>query len=111
MILIPAVNPSGLLADIKQAIDDRRVQTWSYDRDGDFTHTAEQWVREAWLRPIINENHLKMIIVPPRDTHITSTTYAVYHGRFVEMVLAHFDGILAGQVTVSIDPEGGDEVA
>jgi hypothetical protein len=111
MILIPANDPARLLADIKLAIDAKRIRTWSYDDDGDFTHTAEQWLREAWLRPVLQKEHLQLVIIPPRDTHISSTIYAIYHGRFVEMVLRHFDGTLSGQIQVSIDPEDGDEVA
>lgn len=111
MILIPARSPSVLLSNIKAAIDERRIRTWSYDGDGDFTHTAEQWNHEAWLRPVVLEGHLKMVIVPPRDTHISSTMYAIYHGRFVEMLLRHFDSTLSGQISVSIEPEAGDQVS
>lgn len=111
MILIPAGEPSRLLSDIKAAIDERRIRTWSYDDDDDFTHTAEQWTREAWLHPVLLERHLKMIIIPPRDTHISSTIYAIYHGRFVEMILRHFDHSLSGRISVSIDPEDEDQVS
>lgn len=110
MILIPSRNPSALLSEIKVAIDDRRIRTWSYDADGDFTHTAEQWNHEAWLRPVLLASQLKMVIVPPSETHISSTIYAIYHGRFVEMVLRHFDSTLSGQISVSIQPEAGDQV-
>jgi hypothetical protein len=44
-------NPHGLLSAFKKAIDDGRVVTWAYDKDGDFTHTAQQWKDLAWLRP------------------------------------------------------------
>ena len=111
MILIPATRPSLLLSRIKEAIDERRIRTWSYDGDGDFTHTAEQWSREAWLRPILLEQHLRMIIVPPHDTHISSAVYAIYHGRFVEMILRHFDGSLSGRISTSIGAEDGDQIA
>ena len=43
--------PSALLAAFKKAINDKHVITWSYDDDGDFTHTHTQWAKLAWLRP------------------------------------------------------------
>ena len=46
-----ADQPSQLLSSFKKAIDDGHVATWSYDKDGDFTHTAAQWKNLAWLRP------------------------------------------------------------
>ena len=91
MITISASNPNALLAAIKKAIDDREVQTWTYDSDGDFTHSAQQWNNQAWLRPSVQAGALTMNIMPPQAKNISSEVYAVYHGRFVEMVLAHFD--------------------
>lgn len=44
-------NPSGLLTSIRKAIDNKVVSTWSYDKDGDFSHTPDQWKNKAWLRP------------------------------------------------------------
>jgi hypothetical protein len=34
--------PQALLNDFKK-IDEGHVVTWSCDRDGDFTHTPDQW--------------------------------------------------------------------
>ena len=36
-------NPTKLLSAFKKAIDDKKIVTWSYDKDGYFTHTPEQW--------------------------------------------------------------------
>lgn len=84
-------NPAGLLAAIKKAIDNKEVETWSYDTDGDFTHTPEQWKKKAWLRPK-NEgaDTLKLVIVSPKDVTLSKEVIGVYHGRFIEMLMAHF---------------------
>jgi hypothetical protein len=78
-------TPKKLLAAYKKAIDDGHVTTWSYDRDGDFTHTAAQWSKKAWLRPKI-KTHEELIlhILAPLETELSSAVYAVYHGRFIE---------------------------
>ena len=86
-IHVKTKDPSKLLAAYKKAIDDGHVKTWAYDKDGDFTHTADQWIRKAWLRPKIQDGELLLIILTPKETHLGSTTYAVYHGRFVESIL------------------------
>jgi hypothetical protein len=65
-VLVKTTNPRGLLSAIKRAIDNDDVVTWSYDDDGDFTHTADQWRRRAWLRPHVHENRLVFNILPPR---------------------------------------------
>ena len=51
-------DPYKLLADFKKAIGTKQVVTWSYDQDGDFTHTPEQWLRKAWLHPNITQGRL-----------------------------------------------------
>jgi hypothetical protein len=81
-----------LLADIKSAINSNRVVTWSCDSAGDFTHTPQQWSYRAWLRPHIGNGNLRFTIIGRDDTVLTKEVYAIYHGRFLEMMLAHFDG-------------------
>ena len=88
------VTPKKLLATYKKAIDDGHIKTWSYDRDGDFTHTADQWIRKAWLRPkIIEGTELRFYILTPKETQMPSQIYAVYHGRFIESMLNHCDSL------------------
>src|SRR6267142_1570402 len=89
-------KPKSLLAAYKKAIDDGHVTTWSYDAEGDFTHTAEQWNRKAWLRPKIQEGSaLALYIIKPKDIKISSVIYSVYHGRFIESMLAHCDALFS----------------
>lgn len=110
MIVFPTSDPQGLLAALKSKIDAKGIRTWTYDGDGDFTHTADQWNREAWMRPAVTVDGLVMSIVPPKGEHISSVIYAIYHGRFVETVIRHFDTSLAGPVSVSPLPEGDDQI-
>lgn len=84
-------NPSGLLSSIKKAIDDNVVATWSYDKDGDFTHIPDQWRNKAWLRPKTETGELRFVIIEPKDTTITKMVSGIYHGRFIEMLTSHFD--------------------
>jgi hypothetical protein len=80
-----------VLSAVKKAIDEGKVETWSYDSDGDFTHTADQWERRAWFRPLMHEGRIVFNILPPRVRTITRVVYGIYHGRFIEMLLNHFD--------------------
>lgn len=91
MVTIQTSAPQALLTAIKKAIDSNRVQTWTYDSDGDFTHSAPQWNHKAWLRPFVQSGALSLSILPPNGTKLSKEVYAIYHGRFIEMVLAHFD--------------------
>ena len=102
-------DPEGLLKAIKAAIDDGKVDSWSYDRDGDFTHNGDQWKYRAWLRPSVTESHLLFALVPRSDEQVTVEDYAVYHGRFIEMVLSYVDGQFTSG-SVSAMPADGDDV-
>ncbi|WP_297837862.1 hypothetical protein [Pseudomonas sp.] len=90
-IIVNTANPKSLLSEIKQAIADSKIVTWSCDGQGDFSHTAEQWKYHAWFRAKIEESRLVFNTVPPKGKVISRVDYGVYHGRFIEMLLSHFD--------------------
>lgn len=93
-------TPKKLLATFKQAIDEGKVVTWSYDKNGDFTHTAQQWKWLAWLRPsVVPEQRLVFSILKPKNSNITSEIYAIYHGRFVESMLVHCDSLFTEAIS------------
>lgn len=89
-IFVETPDAKVLLSQIKAAIDAGRVDTWEYDADGDFTHSAQQWIRKAWLRPTASSDGLRLRIIAPQGGTITNAIYGVYHGRFIEMLLTHF---------------------
>jgi hypothetical protein len=110
-IRFETTTPKKLLAAFKKAIDDGKVVTWSYDGDGDFTHTAQQWKSLAWLRPRIKEGEeLTLTILKPRDSKISSEVYAIYHGRFIESMLVHCDSLFTNAVATAF-PADGDVVS
>jgi len=95
-------NPHGLLSTFKKAIDDGRVATWAYDKDGDFTHTAQQWKNLAWLHPSSVAGQLVLNTLKPKDTKITWEVYGIYHGRFIESMIIHcHDLFTSAQATAS----------
>jgi hypothetical protein len=100
-------DPIDLLRRYKAAIDVGHIKTWSYDEDGDFTHTADQWIRTAWLRPKVALAELKFYILTPKDTKLSRTTYAVFHGRFIESMLTHCDEYFTNGYASAL-PEDGD---
>jgi len=107
-IHLKTTTPKKLLAAYKKAIDDGTVDTWSYDSDGDFTHTPDQWIRKAWLRPkIIERNELVFSILAPKEVKLSNIVYAVYHGRFIESMLRHCDPLFS-EAFVSALPENSD---
>ncbi|MGD0091286.1 MAG: hypothetical protein ABSE73_15320 [Planctomycetota bacterium] len=108
-VYVVSQNPSGLLQAIKEAVQERAIDTWSVDSDGDFTHSAEQWKNKAWFRPAITEDRLILNILAPKETHLSRAVYGVYHGRFVEMLLNHFDNRFS-QARATALPTKGDRV-
>ncbi|HEY6230816.1 MAG TPA: hypothetical protein VIW64_06115 [Pyrinomonadaceae bacterium] len=90
-IIVKTSSASELLKAIRKAIENKKIETWSYDSDGDFTHTPDQWNKKAWLRPKVYIGELRFGILAPQDTKMSTYIYGVYHGRFIEMLLSHFD--------------------
>ncbi|MFR3216426.1 MAG: hypothetical protein ACLTWE_08050 [Dysgonomonas mossii] len=95
MIEITTTKPETLLENIKKEIKENDIKTWGCDSDGDFTHTADQWDKAAWLRPQIKNQQPKLtfsIIFPKGKTNSAENEYTsgIYHGRFIQMLLNHF---------------------
>jgi len=110
MVSLNTSRPNALLAALKAAIDANKITTWAYTSDGDFTHTPIQWKGKAFMRPsTVTGAELRFAIVCPKGGSVGTEIYAIYHGRFTEMMLAHFDGdfVLAA---ASAMPKPGDIV-
>lgn len=91
-VVLKDISADVLIKRINYLIDQNRIQTWEYDAMGDYTMTPSQWREQAWMRPSVRmEKTIKFGIVKRRDANISKEVYAVYHGRFAEMLLAHFD--------------------
>lgn len=101
-IYIRTSTPNKLLKEIKELIKDGKIDTWSVDDAGDFTHSVDQWRYRAWLRPRVEADRLVLGILCRKDRDITVIEYAMYHGRFIEMVLAHFDSMCSDVVATSM---------
>jgi hypothetical protein len=94
-------TPQALLNDFKRQIDQGHVLTWSYDKDGDFTHTPSQWSREAWMRPSIEIGGLRFNILGNTKKMTTKAIYGVYHGRLVESIATHCDDLFTEVVATA----------
>ena len=75
----------------KKRIEEGKIDTWSCDKDGDFTHNVDQWRFHAWMRSFVESERVVFGVVGRKDKNLSVLDYAVYHGRFVEMLLRHFD--------------------
>jgi hypothetical protein len=103
-------DASGLLTRIKKLIDGGHIDTWAYDKDGDFTHTPSQWKNKAWLRPQVKSDMLRMVILNNTKVTFTREIFAVYHGRFIEMLISHVSDRYTS-ASASPNPVSGDEPA
>lgn len=100
-----------LVDKIKKKIDSKEITTWSYDSQGDFTHNVDQWRYKAWIRPRHSEDTQNLVfnILGRNDKKMTNAEYAVYHGRFAEMLLIHFD-VQISRVELSALPTSADSL-
>jgi len=93
-VYVKTNNPRDLLQQIIEYINKGKIETWSVDSDGDFTHNPDQWNKKAWLRPYIEQERLVFGLIGNSNVPMTNNLYSVYHGRFIEMLLTHFATII-----------------
>jgi len=89
-IYITTEDPNRLLEDIRKSIDNKVVETWSIDEEGDYTHIS-QWKNRAWFKAHVHDNQLQFGLIGRKDEVMSKMIYGLYHGRFSEMLLIHFD--------------------
>lgn len=92
-IYVSTEKPSELVRRIREGIENHNIETWLCDNDGDFTHDTDQWRYHAWMTPIIENDRVVFGIICRKDRNLSITEYAIFHGRFTEMLLRHFDKI------------------
>lgn len=94
-VLIKVKMPQTFMDEIMKAIDENKIQTWTYDSDNDLTHSLDQWKNKAWMRPrAIKDSEIYNFafgFIGNKNVVTTKVLYAVYHGRLVETLLSHFD--------------------
>lgn len=105
-IYIRTKNPHRLLKDIRESIEDKVIQTWSEDDDGDFTHVS-QWKNKAWFKSYVQDGRLTFGLIGRKDEAMTKFMYGTYHGRFSEMLLTHFDSSIE---ELQLTPKGIDGI-
>jgi hypothetical protein len=92
-VTVYTARPKRLLAEIRKAIDESHIDTWVCDEDGDFTHStsSDQWKGRAWFHPMISQGALTFGLLGRENVTMTKPLYGIYHGRFIAMLLTHFD--------------------
>ena len=90
-VLFKTNTPQALLNDFKMKIDQGHVVTWSYDKDGEFKHTPDQWRDVGWMRPSIDFGGLCFNFLGNPKKTTSKPGYGVYHGRLVESIATHCD--------------------
>ncbi|VVT07312.1 conserved hypothetical protein [Sphingomonas aurantiaca] len=94
MITFYTENPKSLLAAFNAAIalgsGKGSITTWDII-DGDYTHAADQWNRQAYFEAVISPGILQFGIVRNQANPVSIEVYAYYHGHLIETFLRHFD--------------------
>lgn len=108
-VIVTCDDPAALLVRIKKGIKDGDIDTWKVDSDGDFSHSPEQWRHKAWLRPRVEEDRIIFNILKRKDLDMSKLIYGIYHGRFIEMLLMHFDNHFKRASATAL-PSSGDVI-
>jgi hypothetical protein len=71
-------------------------------------HDADQWKNKAWLKPKVYDNELRFGILKNKNNNLSKQVYGLYHGRFIDMLLTHFDDQFTEVVATSFKTEPDD---
>ncbi|MDM9594979.1 hypothetical protein QU617_16865 [Pseudomonas guariconensis] len=99
-------NPKALLDKFNERIDQEdlkgKITTWVRDKDGDFTHVADDWKNKAWFRPKIIDGALVFNILGRQTVVMPTVVYGYYHGHLTETFLNHFDQMFSSSSSTAL---------
>ena len=88
------VSADNLAKKIIETMRKDTIAGWVIDSENDMTLTSISWRNKSWMHivmPKVGETDLTISIIGPANIFITNEVYAVYHSRFLEMLLRNFD--------------------
>lgn len=98
-IIVKSKHSEYIKAKIPVLINERMVDTWEYDEDGDYTHVFQQLHNKAWMRAIIEDGNLIFYIIGRKMCLLSIEDYSAYHSRMAELIMSHF-GDFIDQITI-----------
>lgn len=106
-IIVNGCNPTELLNRINEEIRIGHIDTWIIGRGMEFTHIPTQWCGYAWMHPrrelfATSPQQLVFGIRPSNQHILTKEVYGVFHGRFAEMLVNHFDYMFTNLTVTSL---------
>jgi hypothetical protein len=90
--IIESADPKALLSEFRAAIRNKKITTWVEDPQDHFTHTSQQWARQAWLKPSVSAGQLVMTLLWPNQGNPGNpqAVLAFYFGHFIETMIRDF---------------------
>lgn len=99
-------DPNALLNDFNKRIEQEeskgKITTWIRDKDGDYTHAADNWKLRAWFRPKVIEGALVFNILGNNKAVMSTVVYGYYHGHLTETFLNHFDKMFSSAASTAL---------
>ena len=90
-IILNIEQPEELLADLKRKIENRQIDSWLFDGDGDFTCLSSNLENKAWFHPnIVSNDKLVFGILGRKNVLMTMLEYSLYHSHMVNTILYNF---------------------
>lgn len=106
-------KPKTLLSEFDKRIEQSeakgKITTWQKSDDGEYyTHKADEWAKGAWFRPSTSSGKLIFNIIKSKNSDVSATVYAYYHGHLIETFLNHFDNEFSTGDATAL-PSDGDK--
>lgn len=104
-------DPKELLTKFLKSIADGKIKTWRVNDQGYFTRvaTVPLGTNRSWFRARAGENALRFNIIRSKGSNVSKQSYASYHARLAETLLAHFDSEI-DKVEITALASSGDIV-
>jgi len=105
MIQVLSDDGPKLFEAIQRDVELNRIKDWELDEQGDYTYANAPWKNLAWMRVRKTTSGLRINIIGNQQGDMSDETYAVYHSRFVEMLVLYFDKFFDSALVTALGSE------
>lgn len=96
MEIVALTNEAQILKDaIDEKIENKELRTWKIVKNSKkenlYTHTPEQWLEKAMVKPLVEKDKVRFRIVWWRNVTSDEATSGYILGRFTEILMVHFN--------------------
>ncbi|MGC4004673.1 MAG: hypothetical protein QM811_16765 [Pirellulales bacterium] len=94
-VTVYSPDPQELIDALENASQEGDLKEWRLTSKKRYTLNAEKLRNKAFFSATVSDDYVVFNIRPGIGLRLANTTYAIYHGHFIQLLLMNFDDMIS----------------